>query len=76
MFVTRLLPCVLVIALLLVLSTANKDPSLKKKLETEFPKADMNKNGKVCVSEYTAFMTPKIIEYYKKEKLCVMEVRN
>ena len=73
MFVTRLLSCVLVIALVLVLSTAN-EATFKKKLEAEFPKADVNNNGKVCVSEYTAFMTPKIIEYYNKEKSCVMQV--
>jgi len=67
--------CGLVIALALVLSTAN-GAAFKKKLKAQFPLADLNKNGKVCVTEYQKFDTPKIIEYYKKEKTCTMEKKD
>merc|ERR1712025_37574 len=75
---TRLFRSVLVMAFVLVLSTANEELSkaFKKKLDTQFPQADLNKNGKVCVGEYTTFMTPKIIEYYKKAKICTMEKKD
>ena len=86
MSATKLLPIVLVIALALMLSTANglslddvsleiiTGSSLMKGLETQFHKADLNKDGKLCVGEYKTFMTPQIIEYYKQTKSCTMEV--
>ena len=82
---TSLLPIVLVTALALMLSTANElsidvsleistGSSLIKGLETQFHKADLNKDGKLCVDEYKTFMAPQIIEYYNQTKSCTMEV--